>query len=100
MLVLLLCITTTGMAMSFYLVADVISVKSFFIGLMTLNIQNIPADPVLIVNLIMVASLMIIFPYSKLLHAPGLFFSPSRNQVDNAREKRHISKWAKELEKN
>jgi nitrate reductase gamma subunit len=100
MLVLLLCITTTGMAMSFYLGADVISVKSFFIGLMTLNIQNIPADPVLIVHLIMVASLMIIFPYSKLLHAPGLFFSPSRNQVDNAREKRHISKWAKELEKN
>ena len=100
MLVLLLCITTTGMAMSFYLGADVISVKSFFIGLMTLNIQNIQAYPFLIIHLIMVASLMIMFPYSKLLHAPGLFFSPSRNQVDNAREKRHISKWAKELEKN
>ena len=67
--------------------ADVISVKSFFIGLMTFNIQNIPADFVLISHLIMVAFLMIIFPYSKLLHAPGLFFSPSRNQVDNAREK-------------
>jgi hypothetical protein len=36
--------------MSFYLGADVISVKSFFIGLMTLNIQNIPADPVLIIS--------------------------------------------------
>jgi len=34
--------------------------------------------------------LMIIFPFSKLLHAPGVFFSPSRNQVDNAREKRHV----------
>ena len=100
MLVLLLCITTTGIDMSFYLGADVISVKSFFIGLMTFNIQNIPSDPVLISHLIMVASLMIIFPYSKLLHAPGLFFSPSRNQVDNAREKRHVAKWAEELEKN
>ena len=98
-LVLLLCITTTGMAMSFYLGADVISVKSFFIGLMTFNIQNIPSDPVLISHLVMVAFLMIIFPYSKLLHAPGLFFSPSRNQVDNAREKRHIAKWARDLEK-
>jgi len=88
------------MAMSFYLGADVISVKSFFIGLMTFNIQNIPADIVLISHLIMVAFLMIIFPYSKLLHAPGLFFSPSRNQVDNAREKRHVAKWAEELEKN
>ena len=100
MLVLLLSITTTGMAMSFYLGADVISVKSFFIGLMTFNIQNIPSDVVLVSHLIMVASLMIIFPYSKLLHAPGLFFSPSRNQVDNAREKRHVAKGAEELEKN
>ena len=88
------------MAMSFYLGTDVISVKSFFIGLMTFNIKNIPADPILISHLIMVASLMIIFPYSKLLHAPGLFFSPSRNQVDNPREERHIAKWAKELERN
>jgi len=100
MLVLILCITSTGIAMSFYLGADVISVKSFFIGLLTFDIQNIPADPVLISHLVMVALLMIIFPYSKLLHAPGLFFSPSRNQVDNARENRHIAKWAKELEKN
>jgi len=100
MLVLILCITSTGIAMSFYLGADVISVKSFFIGLLTFNIQNLPLDPILIAHLIMVAMLMIIFPYSKLLHAPGLFFSPSRNQVDNAREKRHISKWAQELEKN
>ena len=100
MLVLILCITSTGIAMSFYLGADVISVKSFFVGLLTFDIQNIPADPVLISHLIMVALLMIIFPYSKLLHAPGLFFSPSRNQVDNARENRHIAKWAKELEKN
>jgi hypothetical protein len=41
---------------------------------------------------------MIIFPFSKLLHAPGLFFSPSRNQADNPREKRHIADWAKGLE--
>jgi hypothetical protein len=42
---------------------------------------------------------MIIFPISKLLHAPGVFFSPSRNQVDNPREKRHLAPWAAELEK-
>ena len=49
-------------------------------------------------HLALVALLMIIFPYSKLLHAPGIFFSPSRNQVDNPREKRHIADWAKQLE--
>jgi nitrate reductase gamma subunit len=41
---------------------------------------------------------MIIFPISKLLHAPGVFFSPTRNQSDNPREVRHIAPWAKELE--
>jgi hypothetical protein len=41
---------------------------------------------------------MIVFPISKLLHAPGVFFSPSRNQIDNARERRHIAPWARELE--
>jgi hypothetical protein len=37
---------------------------------------------------------MIIFPFSKLLHAPGVFFSPTRNQVDNPREQRHVVDWA------
>jgi hypothetical protein len=41
---------------------------------------------------------MIIFPFSKLLHAPGVFFSPSRNQTDNPREARHLSSWAAKLE--
>jgi hypothetical protein len=31
---------------------------------------------------------------SKLLHAPGVFFSPSLNQVDDAREKRHAAGWS------
>ena len=35
---------------------------------------------------------------SKLLHAPGLFFSPTRNQTDTARDQRHIADWAKKLE--
>jgi len=41
---------------------------------------------------------MLIFPISKLLHAPGLFFSPTRNQTDNAREQRHATGWAARLD--
>ena len=37
---------------------------------------------------------MAVFPFSKLLHAPGLFFSPTRNQADDSRERRHIAPWA------
>ena len=40
----------------------------------------------LLVHLALVALLMIVFPISKLMHAPGLFFSPTRNQADTSRE--------------
>jgi hypothetical protein len=53
----------------------------------------------LLIHLALVALLMIIFPVSKLLHAPGIFFSPTRNQKDNPRETRHIAPWAAAMER-
>lgn len=95
---LLILIGCSGLLMSFVVHTDVVAVKSFFLGLMTFNLQPLPSDPLLLLHLLLVASLMIIFPYSKLLHAPGLFFSPTRNQVDNPREQRHVAPWARQLE--
>jgi len=97
-LALLILIGTSGLMMTFVVHVDVISVKLFFRGLMAFDFSPLPADPLLLVHLALVATLMIVFPFSKLLHAPGLFFSPTRNQVDNPREKRHIASWAKSLE--
>lgn len=99
MLVLLIAIAGSGIAMSFLLHADVVAVKTFFVGWTKLSILALPADPVLYIHLLSVAALLAVFPISKLLHAPGVFFSPSRNQADNPREKRHIAPWAAELEK-
>lgn len=99
MLVLLLAIGLSGLAMRFVAHTDIVALKAFVLGLMRLNVQPLPADPVLLVHLGLVAVLMMIFPISKLLHAPGLFFSPTRNQVDNAREVRHVSAWAAALDK-
>ena len=99
MLVLLIGIAASGLLMSFVTHADVITVKTFFLGWMQLDIRPLPADFVLYFHLLSVAALVAIFPISKLLHAPGVFFSPSRNQADNPREKRHIVPWAAELEK-
>jgi len=98
MLALLLAIALTGMGMDYISHTDIVSLKAFFLGLMYFSWQPIPEDPLLLVHLALVASLMMIFPISKLMHAPGIFFSPTRNQVDNPREKRHISPWGAELE--
>ena len=97
-LALLIGIGLTGLGMTFVVHVDVVSVKQFFLGLMSFHIKPLPADPLLLLHLLLVAILMIVFPYSKLLHAPGLFFSPTRNQVDNPREQRHLSPWARRLE--
>lgn len=98
MLLLLIAIAGTGLMMKFALHTDVVAVKSFFIGLLHLNIQTLPADALLLVHLFLVLTLLVVFPFSKLLHAPGVFFSPTRNQTDNPREKRHLSAWAAKLE--
>ena len=101
MLLLLLGIGVTGALTTFVAHTDVVAVKSFFRHLMAFNFEtmpNVPTDPLMVVHLLLVGILMIIFPISKLLHAPGVFFSPSRNQVDNPREQRHVSDWAKKLE--
>lgn len=99
MLILLLGIGLSGMMMTFVSHTDIVGVKAFFLGLMRFSPQELPGDPALLIHLFLVAALLIVFPISKLLHAPGVFFSPTRNQVDNPREKRHLAPWAAELEK-
>lgn len=99
MLALLIAIGATGIAMTFAVGTDVVAVKAFFLGLMWFDWQPLPSDPLLYLHLVLVALLMLIFPFSKLLHAPGVFFSPTRNQADNPREHRHVSAWALKLEK-
>jgi nitrate reductase gamma subunit len=98
MLALLVGIAGSGLLMKYLAHTDIVALKSFFLGLMFLDWQPLPQNPVLLVHLGLVAALMIIFPFSKLLHGPGLFFSPTLNQVDNARERRHLANWARGLE--
>ena len=94
MLILLLSIATSGILMTFVDHTDIVSLKGFALGLLYANWQPIPHDPLLLIHLALVATLMIVFPFSKLLHGPALFFSPTRNQIDDAREKRHVTPWA------
>ena len=98
-LALLIAIGLSGMMMTFVAHTDIVSLKAFMLGLMTFDFQPLPADPILLAHLTLVALLMIIFPISKLLHAPGIFFSPTRNQTDNPREHRHIAPWAAALDR-
>ncbi|MCI0505681.1 MAG: respiratory nitrate reductase subunit gamma [Gammaproteobacteria bacterium] len=97
MLLLLITIGISGALMTFggvTLNTDVTSVKAFIMGLIFFDLQPLPDSTFLLIHLALVALLMIVFPISKLLHAPGVFFSPTRNQTDDVREHRHVAGWS------
>jgi len=97
MLILLLMIGSSGTMMTFVKHTDIVQFKAFILSVVHLKLfhwQPLPLDVPLLIHLAAVITLMIIFPFSKLLHAPGVFFSPTRNQVDNSREQRHVARWA------
>jgi len=96
MLALLAGIGLSGLGMKFVAHTDIVALKEFMLGLIAFDWQPLPADPLLVVHLTLVLALMVVFPASKLLHAPGVFFSPTRNQADDARERRHVAAWAKD----
>lgn len=89
MLALLAAITVSGLLMKYVWHTNIVAVKGFFLGLLSFDLLPLPADPALLAHLGLVVILMLIFPISKLLHGPGLFFSSTRNQADNPRERRH-----------
>ena len=93
MLVLLIAIAASGLVVKYIAHTDIVALKSFFLGLLMFDVQPLPGDVFVLVHLGLVVVLMLVFPISKLLHAPGLFFSPTRVQIDNPREKRHVSGW-------
>lgn len=94
MLALLLTIALSGTAMTFFIKVDIVSLKAFVMGVIYIDFQALPPSILLLLHLAMVMLLLVVFPVSKLLHAPGLFFSPTRNQVDNARKRRHTQGWS------
>ena len=73
---------------------NMLLVTNFASGLITFNWSELPKEMIFMAHIFPVFCLIAIFPISKLLHAPGIFFSPTFNQVDNARKKRHVSDWA------
>jgi nitrate reductase gamma subunit len=88
-LALLIAIGLSGLAMKFVFHTDIVAVKAFALGLVYLDPQPLPLDPFLIIHLSLVALLLIVFPFSKLLHGAALFFNPTRNQPDDLRESRY-----------
>jgi nitrate reductase gamma subunit len=95
-LFLIMSIAVTGILMRYFTKVDIVSVKELAIGLFSFN----PVIPqgigiMFYIHLFLVCVLLAYFPFSKLLHMPGVFLSPTRNLANNSRMKRHINPWNK-----
>lgn len=80
--------------MRYFIRTDIVAVKDLTMGLITLH-PTVPESVGVIfyIHLFLVSVLMAYFPWSKLMHAGGVFLSPTRNLANNNRMKRHINPW-------
>lgn len=95
MLLFFLGIPLTGIAMRLFTNTDYDAVTRFARGIIQFSPQALVAHSVLLLHVGFVIVLLVIFPFSKLLHAPAVFFSPTRNQRDNARQDARQTKSGK-----
>jgi nitrate reductase gamma subunit len=70
-------IALTGMVMRYVTKIDVEAVKQLTMGLVTFHPVLPPTvTPIFFIHLFLVSVLLMYFPFSKLMHAPGVFLSP------------------------
>lgn len=93
-LFLIFAIAATGILMRYFIRVDVINIKQLAVGLATFN-PVIVGDlgSIFYIHIFLVSTLLVYFPFSKLMHAGGVFMSPTRNLANNSRMVRHINPW-------
>ncbi len=80
MLVLILLIGGTGITLRYWIPVDIMGTRGFMLGLLDWSFAALPDNAILYLHLAGVLILAIVFPFSKLIHFPGYFFSSSHNQ--------------------
>ena len=83
MLLLLLTIAITGTLLRYTAHHEIFAVREFVLGIIRFSPQNLPSNLILYVHLSSVALFLAVFPFSKLIHFPAYFFSPSHNQYSS-----------------
>jgi nitrate reductase gamma subunit len=93
-LFLILAIGLTGIWLRYFAKTDVVGIKELALGIVLFR-PEIPEGigPLFYAHFFLVCCLMAYFPFSKLVHGAGVFFSPTRNMTGNSREVRHVNPW-------
>jgi nitrate reductase gamma subunit len=93
-ILLLLGIGLSGLLLRHVFKTDVVGIKEMVAGLASFRpsvAQSV--SPLYFGHLFLVSVLLAYLPFSKLLHMPGVFLSPTRNLANNNRMVRHVNPW-------
>lgn len=93
-LILITAIGVTGLMLKYITRTNLVDVKAFILGLVTFSPAQMPDSTMFLIHFSLILVLLVYFPFSKLMHAWGILISPTRAQVDNPREVRHVTPWA------
>jgi len=93
-LFLIIGLAATGILMRYFLRVDISSVKELVVGLVSFH-PTVPKGigVIFFIHLFLLSVLIAYFPFSKLMHAGGVFMSPTRNMANDNRARRHINPW-------
>ncbi len=91
---LLLGVAISGVLMRLFFKEDIVAVKELAMGVLTFH-PTIPEGLgwAFYIHLFLASTLLAYFPFSKMMHAAGVFLSPTRNLKNNSRTRRHINPW-------
>lgn len=100
-LLLITGIAASGLWMRYVERVDVTLIKQITMGIVSFNGVSAEvlsaASSTFYLHLFFICTLLIYFPFSKLMHAAGVFLSPTRNLANNSRMVRHINPWNPEV---
>ncbi len=93
-LYLLAGLAGTGVIMRYFVRPDIVAIKQMTLGLVTFApVMPANVSPFFFVHLFLLSVLLAYFPFSKLMHMPGVFLSPTRNLANTNRMRRHVNPW-------
>lgn len=87
-------VVISGLLMKVFFRTDIVAVKELATSVLSFH----PAVPtgvtlVFFIHLLLVCTLLAYFPFSKLMHGPGVMLNPTRNLLNNSRRVRHVNPW-------
>jgi nitrate reductase gamma subunit len=90
----LAAVAGTGIVLRYVVRVDLVAVRAWTLSVAAFAPVPLPAAGIwLVAHLAAVSFLLAVLPFTKMVHAAGIWLSPTRNQANDSRRRRHVNPW-------